>query len=194
MQSFEQMIAKISTNLDRKLPGTSAHKKLQPYYPSAKNLSIPTNPFAKKSAVLVLLFPKNNQINVVFIERPANTGVHSKQIAFPGGKVEKADTSYLDTALRETKEETNIDIIEAEVLGFSNNLLLEKYEGDQWLTVYVRVTEWKGEPMIMEKEKCESWDWYDLADIPQPLFEATRLCLNILETGSFFTTSKKTKE
>ncbi len=26
MQSFEQMIAKISTNLDRKLPGTSAHK------------------------------------------------------------------------------------------------------------------------------------------------------------------------
>lgn len=117
MQSFEQMIAKISTNLDRKLPGTSAHKKLQPYYPSAKNLSIPTNPFAKKSAVLVLLFPKNNQINVVFIERPANTGVHSKQISFPGGGREKNDKNYTATALRETYEEIGIEASKIQVLG-----------------------------------------------------------------------------
>lgn len=117
MLSFDQFISKISDTIDKKLPGQHAHKKLQPYYASARNFTFPTNPFAKKSAVMILLFPKDGKINVVFIERPANTGVHSKQISFPGGGREKTDKNYFETALRETQEEIGIDASNIKIIG-----------------------------------------------------------------------------
>ena len=117
MQHFDQLIAKISDNIDKQLPGFSAHKKLQPYLASAKSINIPANPFAKKSAVMVLLFPKDEKINVIYIERPANTGVHSKQISFPGGGREKNDKNYIQTAIRETYEEIGIESSKIHIVG-----------------------------------------------------------------------------
>ncbi|QQR99066.1 MAG: CoA pyrophosphatase [Sphingobacteriales bacterium] len=115
---FNQILAKISTTIEsNKLPGVLAHQIMQPYYSNAKNFTIPTNPLAKKSAVLILVFKKEDEPYVLFIERPENTGVHSGQISFPGGKVEPSDINYIDTALRETEEEVGIQRSEIEVLG-----------------------------------------------------------------------------
>lgn len=118
MQSFDQLVANISTKLDNQnLPGRLAHQLMQPYYIHAKRMNFPINPLAKKSAVLILIFQKNNEPHVLFIERPENTGVHSGQISFPGGKFEQADIDYTTTALRETEEEVGINRTEIEILG-----------------------------------------------------------------------------
>jgi 8-oxo-dGTP pyrophosphatase MutT (NUDIX family) len=45
---------------------------------------------------------------LVLILRNSYSGVHSSQIAFPGGKVELDDESLAHTALRETHEEIGI--------------------------------------------------------------------------------------
>lgn len=45
----------------------------------------------------------------MLIRRNEYKGVHSSQIAFPGGKVESFDVTSLDTALRETQEEVGVD-------------------------------------------------------------------------------------
>lgn len=64
---------------------------------------------AKESAVMALVYPdETNAMKMVFIQRKSNSGVHSNQIAFPGGKVEKEDANYLATALRETEEEIGV--------------------------------------------------------------------------------------
>eukprot|EP00026_Physarum_polycephalum_P016963 Phypoly_transcript_18026.p1 GENE.Phypoly_transcript_18026~~Phypoly_transcript_18026.p1 ORF type:complete len:246 (+),score=56.89 Phypoly_transcript_18026:104-739(+) len=49
----------------------------------------------------------NNDIHVLMIKR-ASRGKHGGQIAFPGGKKDSEDASFLDTALRETYEEVGI--------------------------------------------------------------------------------------
>ena len=53
----------------------------------------------------------------LLILRNTYKGIHSAQVSFPGGKTEKEDDSYEDTALREAEEETNILKDTVEVLG-----------------------------------------------------------------------------
>ena len=62
----------------------------------------------KESAVMAVLFPVENETHVLFIERATYEGVHSGQIAFPGGKREPEDADLYQTALRETNEEVGI--------------------------------------------------------------------------------------
>jgi len=63
----------------------------------------------KKAAVMVLFYPDdNNVVNLLLMLRNTYKGVHSNQVGFPGGKVEKIDKSLLETALRETFEEVGV--------------------------------------------------------------------------------------
>lgn len=64
----------------------------------------------RKAAVLMLLYPKNKTTHLVLIERNSYFGVHSSQIAFPGGKLEQGDTSLAFTAMRETQEEIGVSM------------------------------------------------------------------------------------
>ena len=60
------------------------------------------------AAVMMLVYPKNDVSHVVLILRNSYPGVHSSQVAFPGGKVELEDAHLEMTALRETHEEIGI--------------------------------------------------------------------------------------
>jgi 8-oxo-dGTP pyrophosphatase MutT (NUDIX family) len=69
----------------------------------------------KSAAVLALFYPdKDNKTCFVLTERAQYKGVHSAQISFPGGKIDKKDSGLRATALRETEEEiavTNINLV-----------------------------------------------------------------------------------
>lgn len=62
----------------------------------------------KKAAVMMLLYPRNNEAHLVLIVRNSYPGIHASQIAFPGGKVEPTDIDLQFTALRETYEEIGV--------------------------------------------------------------------------------------
>ncbi|MGB7292745.1 MAG: CoA pyrophosphatase [Thermodesulfobacteriota bacterium] len=64
-----------------------------------------------RAAVMVILKDGGPGYSVLFIKRTENEGdVFSGHMAFPGGKMRIADKDTLDTAIRETVEETGIDI------------------------------------------------------------------------------------
>lgn len=60
---------------------------------------------ARHSSVLLLLFHQKEETHIVFIKRTHSNGVHSRQISFPGGAVEKSDQGIKETAIRECREE-----------------------------------------------------------------------------------------
>lgn len=113
----------ISTALNQKLPGSAAHKKMLP-----KNRELTISPSdknrVKKSSVLLLLFPENNETHVCLIKRPKHMKHHAGQIALPGGKVEKNETT-LETALRETREELGIQTDNIKILGSLSELYVD---------------------------------------------------------------------
>ena len=100
------------------LPGKDAHIRLAPVQRLADMFSDPTPPEgARESAVLVLLIPNEGSYTpedilewrVLLIKRNSYAGVHSAQVAFPGGKKEPEDKSFRDTAYREAFEEMGIE-------------------------------------------------------------------------------------
>ena len=91
------------------LLGEAAHLKMVPPERIAlmENLDMSTK-IPRKAAVLMLFYPKDLLTYLVLIVRNSYPGVHSSQIAFPGGKVEAYDINLQETALRETHEEIGV--------------------------------------------------------------------------------------
>ena len=74
-------------------------------------------PHARRAAVLLGLFDKDDEMHLAFIRRASTLRAHSGEIAFPGGSVDPTDSSSVMTALREAQEEIGLDPARAEVLG-----------------------------------------------------------------------------
>jgi 8-oxo-dGTP pyrophosphatase MutT (NUDIX family) len=77
----------------------------------------------KASAVLVPLFCSQGQYHILFTERSDDVVFHKGQVCFPGGTQEPSDSSLLETALRESKEEIGLEAKDIEVLGELDDML-----------------------------------------------------------------------
>jgi 8-oxo-dGTP pyrophosphatase MutT (NUDIX family) len=99
------------------LPGVDAHNIMVPKerLEIMKNLNFEQIK-PKIAAVMMLLYPKNGITHLVLIVRNSYEGVHSSQIAFPGGKYENEDANFEETALRETYEEIGIPPKKVEIV------------------------------------------------------------------------------
>lgn len=84
---------------------------------SALRSSAPNLTALKPAAVLVLFIERLHGPTVLFTQRTAHLTDHAGQISFPGGRVEDGDAHVAATALRETQEETGIDVAGIEILG-----------------------------------------------------------------------------
>ena len=110
-------IHKISAALLETLPGPEAHYKMAPYKKGVRESFDRNGKTPRLSAVMVLLYPKNQALHMVLMRRPEYEGTHSGQISFPGGKKEDADPDLQTTALRETYEEVGIQPENVQVIG-----------------------------------------------------------------------------
>lgn len=70
----------------------------------------------KKNAVMILLLKNNDELSVLFEVRALNLRHQPGDICLPGGKLEENE-SPAEAAVRETKEELNINDDDIEVLG-----------------------------------------------------------------------------
>lgn len=106
---FQDFLEYVPKLMEVTLPASEAHYKMAPLerIVSLKNLET-KNVNPKTAAVMMLLYPKEGSTHLVLIVRNTYQGVHSAQIAFPGGKYEPRDQIFENTALRETYEEIGI--------------------------------------------------------------------------------------
>ncbi|TDS59592.1 NUDIX hydrolase [Myroides indicus] len=115
--TFDSFLHKIPEIKQTALNGISAHRLMMPKerepFLNADDF-IDHNP--KQSAVMMLFYPKQGETYLLLIERATYKGLHSGQIAFPGGKYEKEDVDLMHTALRETNEEVGIFTHQIEVI------------------------------------------------------------------------------
>jgi 8-oxo-dGTP pyrophosphatase MutT (NUDIX family) len=94
----------------------------------APSREMPDAPHARRAAVLVLFGaldriparadgPVAAELDVLLLRRAATLASHPGQIAFPGGRLEKTDSSPIAAAVREAVEETGLDASGLEPLG-----------------------------------------------------------------------------
>ncbi len=106
---------KIKVQLGKELPGINRHKKMA--IPNRELVFPEIKPNPRISAVLILLFWENGVLHFPLILRPTYEGVHSAQMAFPGGGIEEQDKDLIDTALRESQEEIGFSTSRTNILG-----------------------------------------------------------------------------
>ena len=173
---FLESIPKIA---QEKLLGELSHLKMCP--PEREDLMKNINLESikpREAATMMLFYPKNAKTHLALILRTSYNGVHSSQIAFPGGKVEKFDLNFQETALRETHEEigiapNNINVIRDftpiyippsnfmvyPFLGFSNSELIFNIDPNEVAGIIeLPMTEFLDENIVISKRMSTAYN------------------------------------
>ncbi|MEX0812179.1 MAG: CoA pyrophosphatase [Chitinophagales bacterium] len=111
---FEERLKKALSN---GLPGLEAQYKMAPEGRMTPSQYAHYSKNAREGAVLIGFFEKAGRIHTVLIERSKYEGVHSGQMAFPGGKKDDTDKDLEHTALRETREEVGFQEEKVKLVG-----------------------------------------------------------------------------
>jgi len=87
--------------------------------------------------------------------------------SLPGGHLEFGE-SFEETARREVKEETDLEITNVRFGAVTNDQFID--EGKHYVTVWV-LSDWEsGKEHITEPDKCTAQKWFTFADLPANLF------------------------
>lgn len=98
-----------------------------------------------------------------------------------GGHVEFGE-SPIEAVKREALEELGIEIGN---IKFSCCTNMIKY-GQHYVDISFVAEIISGEPTIMEPDKIDSLGWYDLNNLPEPLFEPVKKVLDGLRKGEVY--------
>jgi 8-oxo-dGTP diphosphatase len=85
----------------------------------------------------------------------------------PGGHLEFGE-SFSDTAIREAKEETNLEITNVRFGAVTNDYF--QNENKHYVTVWMLSDYKSGEVQINEPDKFVKMEWRNFSDLPEPLF------------------------
>jgi 8-oxo-dGTP diphosphatase len=110
-------------------------------------------------------------------------GSHGEgEYAAPGGHMEYME-SFEECAKREVAEEVGIEI---SAIRFLRLLNLKTYAPKHYVDIGLTAQWVNGEPKLLEPEKCEGWGWYDMDNLPAPLFATTQSYIEAYKTGRNF--------
>ena len=85
----------------------------------------------------------------------------------PGGHLEFGETVE-GCAQRELREETAVEARTLRVGPYTNDFFDE--DDEHYVSLFVIGEDVVGEPRAMEPDKAATWQWFDWADLPEPLF------------------------
>ncbi len=91
----------------------------------------------------------------------------------PGGHLEFGE-SFEEGIKREVKEETGLNIKLKKIISVSNEIVYNKH----FITVSAEAEIIDGEVRLMEPENFEKWDWFDLNNLPDPMFIPSKIVID----------------
>jgi len=99
----------------------------------------------------------------------------------PGGKLDFGE-SFVDGAKREVKEETGLDLKKTKVICLTEDMV----EGAHFVTVGLLAEDFEGEVKVMEPDEITEWQWFNLEDLPSPMYFPSEKVLKNFKQDEFF--------
>ncbi len=114
---FTKTIARLHAFFsEQPLPGLEKCMEMAPENRRHMRVAAAREKGCREGAVLILLYPFNNDIYTILTVRSADLRTHAGQISLPGGRIEAGETPA-DAALRETFEELAVPPAALQVVG-----------------------------------------------------------------------------
>ncbi len=85
--------------------------------------------------------------------------------SMPGGKLDYKE-SFEEGAIREVFEETGIKINKVKVVCINNDM----NEYAHFITIGLISDKFEGEPQVKEPDEIKEWKWFNLDNLPKPMF------------------------
>jgi 8-oxo-dGTP diphosphatase len=99
----------------------------------------------------------------------------------PGGKLDFGE-KLEEGAARELLEETGMILGKSKVICLNEDII----ETAHFLTVGFFSDDFSGEPKVMEPDEITQWEWFDLDDLPEPVFFPSAKILENYKQDTFF--------
>ena len=99
----------------------------------------------------------------------------------PGGKLEFGE-SFEEGAKRETMEETGITLKNVDVICINNDMV----ETAHFVTIGLFSDDFEGEPQVMEPDEITEWRWFDLKNLPSPIYFPSAKVLENYKQKKFY--------
>lgn len=115
--NFDELTRFLEKRIQLSMPGDDAHQIMKPVLSNGAPLKLKHATPPRKGGVLILLYEDEGEIRFPLIQRPNYEGIHSGQMALPGGRFEVEDKDQYQTALREADEEIGIRRESIEIIG-----------------------------------------------------------------------------
>lgn len=96
--------------------------------------------------------------------------------SLPGGRLEKGETIQ-ECGIREMREELAVNVVELAFAGVASPVA----ENNFHLQICMLATQWDGEPLNIEPQKCEALGFFSTSDLPSNTFPASSPFLAILD-------------
>ncbi|MEO8069081.1 MAG: CoA pyrophosphatase [Flavobacteriales bacterium] len=112
-----ELLSGLRHGLAHELPGHAGFLSMAGWRTAAIEEARKRDGVPRESAVMILLHPADGTLRTTLIVRPRYDGVHSGQVAFPGGRREQDDKDLEATALREMEEEIGVGATGLKVIG-----------------------------------------------------------------------------
>ena len=120
---MENLIERLKMRLAERLPGEEAQYRMAPEARPSMEEALSRASQQHQSAVLLYLFPWQDDWRIVLMKRTDYRGVHSGQVSIPGGRLEPGE-DHRQAALREFEEETGISVASHQLLGNLSELFI----------------------------------------------------------------------
>lgn len=124
------------------------------------------------------VFIIKNEGTKTFILLGKRKGSHGAgEWSLPGGHLEGGE-DFQDCCRREVFEETGMTLKDFQKVTFTNNLFPN--DKKHYVTLFFKADYADQFPYNMEPDKCEGWEWFDVCDLPRPLFGGIVIAVNYI--------------
>ncbi len=138
--------------------------------------------YQSKVAVFLILTREKDGKTEILLQKRYNTGyMDGKYDAACSGHLEKGESFSMALA-REAKEEIDLDIDEKD-LKFAE--LIHSYKED-YINVFFTTKKYSGTPKIMEPNKCDDLQWFDIENLPENIIPRIKNVLININKGILY--------
>jgi len=120
--------------------------------------------------------------NKILLSRRCNTGFQDGYYSFPAGHLEDDEETLSHALVREAKEEVGIEIDQADLeLVHVMHRKQQEPTNERRINLFFTVKKWKGEPRIMEPDKCNDLQWFELGTLPDNTILYIKQAINCIK-------------
>lgn len=102
--------------------------------------------------------------NKILLLRRFNTGFEDGNYSVVAGHLNGNET-FIQAMIREAREEAGIGLKPDDLDVV--HVMHRKCPGEERIDFFIKAKKWKGEPKIMEPNKCDDLSWFALNDLPE---------------------------